>query len=418
MKLRGNFVDIMCKVNPEYFKNVVYENGKKVLYMQILQAIYGCIESALMWYKLYAETLEKEGFVINPYDRCVANKIINGKQCTIVWYVDDNKVSHEDPNVVDEVIELMKTHFGDLTVTRGNGHRFLGMNIKINEERCIEIEMREQLKKVIDLFNEANGRKLTDVVTSPAQRHLREVDPDCNPLNTKKSQSFHTIIATLLWIMKRARPDLETSVICVCTRVSKSDEDDWNKLRRVIAYAQVTIDDIKIIGADSLSGIFTWIDAAYAVTDDIKSQTGGAMSLGIGILHGKSSKQTLNVKSSTEAELVEVSDYLPYNIWLLIFLSEQGYILTDNILYQDNTSTILMLKNGRNSCTGNSRHTHIRYFFTKDRVDKGELKVEYCPTLQMLADFFTKPIQGALYNKFRDAIMGYTPITSLQIKVV
>ena len=63
---------------------------------------------------MYAEILEKEFFFINAYNRCVANKIINGKQCTIVWYVDDNKVSHEDPSVVDEVIELMKKHSGNL----------------------------------------------------------------------------------------------------------------------------------------------------------------------------------------------------------------------------------------------------------------------------------------------------------------
>ena len=102
--------------------------------MEILQAIYGCIESALRWYELYAETLEKEGFVINPYDRFVANKVINGEQCTIVWYVDNNKVPHKDIKVLDDGIELMKTHFGDLTVTRGNKHRFLGMNITINEK--------------------------------------------------------------------------------------------------------------------------------------------------------------------------------------------------------------------------------------------------------------------------------------------
>ena len=88
MRLVGNFVDIMCKVNPDHTRNVIYENGKKVLYLEVLQAIYGCIESALRWYELYSETLSKEGFVINPYDKCVANKIINGKQCTIVWYVD------------------------------------------------------------------------------------------------------------------------------------------------------------------------------------------------------------------------------------------------------------------------------------------------------------------------------------------
>ena len=69
------------------------------------------------------------GFEINPYDRCVANKQINGKQCTIVFYVDDNKISHVDSKVVDEIIDLLKSHFGALTVTRGKKHNFLGMDI-------------------------------------------------------------------------------------------------------------------------------------------------------------------------------------------------------------------------------------------------------------------------------------------------
>ena len=273
--------------------------------------------------------------------------------------------------------------------------------------------MKEQLENVIKLFNLADGNMVTEVVTSPARPHLRDVDPGCTPLNAKKSESFHSIVATLLWIMKRARPDLETAVGFLCTRVSKSDDMDWKKLRRVIAFIRGTIDDVRIIGANSISKIYTWIDAAYAVTADMKSQTGGAMSLGMGILHGKSSKQKLNVKSSTEAELVGVSDYLPYNIWLLMFLSAQGYEITDNVLYQDNQSTILMLKNGRNSCTGNSRHVHIRYFFVKDRVEKGEVRVEYCPTLQMVGDYFTKPLQGSLFNKLRDVIMGYKSISTL-----
>ena len=89
---------------------------------------------------MYAVTLEKEGFVINPYDKCVAKKVINGEQCTIVWYVDDNKVSHKDPKVVDEVIELMKVYFGDLTVSRGNKHRFLGMNITIHNQNVLKLK--------------------------------------------------------------------------------------------------------------------------------------------------------------------------------------------------------------------------------------------------------------------------------------
>ena len=103
MKLRNEFVDIMCEVNPEYEQYVIKENGKKVLYVKILRAIYGCIESALLWYELYAKTLKGMNFKLNPYDRCVANKMINGKQYTIVWYVDDNKISHVDPKVVTSV---------------------------------------------------------------------------------------------------------------------------------------------------------------------------------------------------------------------------------------------------------------------------------------------------------------------------
>ena len=79
-------------MNTDYKKHVRHENGTKMLYMVILRALYGCIQSALLWYNLYSKTLVEEGFVINPYDRCVANKVINGNQCTIAFYVDDNKV--------------------------------------------------------------------------------------------------------------------------------------------------------------------------------------------------------------------------------------------------------------------------------------------------------------------------------------
>ena len=215
---------------------------------------------------------------------------------------------------------------------------------------------------------------------------------------------------------ERARSDLETTVSFLCTRVSKSDEDDWLKLRRGIAYVKCTIEDVRVIGASSLTDLFTYIDAAYTVNPDMKSQTGGAMSLGVGVLHAKSNKQKLNVKSSTEAKLVGTSEYMPYNLWLFMFMNKQGYTIKNNVLYQDNQSTILMLKNGRNSCTGNSRHIHIRFFFVKDRVDKKEVKVEYCASLDMLADFFTKPLQGQLFLKFKRVLMGQEPMTTLKGK--
>ena len=73
--------------------------------MKVLRAIYGCLESSMLWYHIYITTLKGTGFELNPLDLCVANKIINGKQCTIVCYIVDNKISCMYPAVVDSIIK-------------------------------------------------------------------------------------------------------------------------------------------------------------------------------------------------------------------------------------------------------------------------------------------------------------------------
>ena len=240
-----------------------------------------------------------------------------------------------------------------------------------------------------------------------------QIDDNAEQLKKRQSEIFHSTVAKLLFISKRARPDIEQTVAFLCTRVTKSDVHDWKKLSRLLSYIQNTIDDKQIIGASSIYNLYTWIDAAYAVYEDMKGQTGGCMSMGYGVIHVRSLKQKLNTKSSTKTEIVGMSEYIPYNIWLSMFLKEQGYDLMDNVVFQDNQSAIRMEINGRNSCTGNSRHIHIRYFFVKDRIDKKEMRVEYCPTEHMLADYFTKPSQGARFKNYRDYIMGYKPISEL-----
>jgi len=93
-----------------------------------------------------------------------------------------------------------------------------------------------------------------------------------------------------------------------------------------------------------LENIVTWVDASFATHMNMRSHTGGTMSFGVGVVHVKSSKQKLNTKSSTEAELVGVSEYLPYHIWMVNFMDAQGYDIKDKILFQDNQSAIRMKK--------------------------------------------------------------------------
>ena len=133
MKFVGESVDILCEMNAKHKSFVVTEKGAKTLYVRLVKALYGCVKSALLvWYNLFHGTLKEMGFVLNPYDSCIANCIIDGKQCTIAWYVDDNKISHADPQVVTKVIENIEERFGKMTITRGKEHVFLGMNIRYN----------------------------------------------------------------------------------------------------------------------------------------------------------------------------------------------------------------------------------------------------------------------------------------------
>lgn len=73
---------------------------------------------------------------------------------------------------------------------------------------------------------------------------------------------------------------------------------------------------------------------------------------------------------------------------------------------QDNMSTIQMAKNGR-STSDRTRHVNIRYFFVKQYLDDGTMNISHCPTLDMIADILTKPLQGEHFEKLRDLLLGY-----------
>ena len=162
----------------------------------------------------------------------------------------------------------------------------------------------------------------------------------------------------------------------------------------------------RILRADNLSIMKTWVDAAYACHPDMRSHTGGVISFGKGVYTQKSSKQKLNTKSSTESEVVGASDYIPWAVWTGWFMEAQGYSLSKSIFYQDNQSAIRMEKNGKQSCGEKSRHINIRYFFIKDILQRENIEVAYCPTEEMVADFYTKPLQGMKFRKFCEFIMG------------
>ena len=147
------------------------------------------------------------------------------------------------------------------------------------------------------------------------------------------------------------------------------------------------------------------IDAAFGVHHDFKSHTGSAMTMGEGAISSSSLIQKLNTRSSTEAEIVGADDMMGPVVWSKHFLEAQGHKV-DNIVMQDNESSIKLKSNGRKSAGKRSRHLNIRLFFVTDWKDKKNIGVQCCPTDLMWGDHTSKPPVGAKFKGFRQKIMN------------
>ena len=409
MKIRGVLVDILCEMDESYKPFVVREgkSQQKVVYVHITRAIYGLLVSAMLYYKKWTKDLQKYGFEINPYDPCVANKMVNGKQLTVSFHVDDVKISHMEPKIVDEFIQWVKKKYGqigEVKAIRGKIHEYLGMTLDYSVKGRVTINMIQYVTVMINGFPQAHleGPK----VASPWNDNLFKVDDKSPPLTKEEAEQFHTTTAQGLFLCKRGRPDISPAIAYLTTRVRCPNRDDWMKLVRMMKYLKQTINDCLTLQADGSGKLHWHVDAAFAVHPDFRSHTGGTLTMGKGAISSVSKKQGMNTRSSTEAEVVAADEMVGPMLWTRRFLEAQGYNVTENILYQDNQSAMLLEKNGRKSAGKRSRHLNIRFFFVADQQEKGHITVKYCPTDDMKADYMTKPLHGSKFNTHRRDIMN------------
>jgi hypothetical protein len=223
----------------------------------------------------------------------------------------------------------------------------------------VQILMQEYIQEMLDEVPDG----MAGEAATPAANHLFEVNNKPKLLDEETYDLFHHFTAKLLFLAKRARPDIQTTVAFLTTRVKSPDEDDYKKLDRCMKYLRQTIDLPLTLEADDMHVVKWWVDASFAVHPDMKSHTGATMSLGKGAAYSRSTRQRLNTKSSTEAELVGVDDVMPQVLWTRYFLEAQGYtVVRDSIIYQDNQSSILLEKNGKCSSSKRTWHINIRFF--------------------------------------------------------
>jgi hypothetical protein len=403
MVIEPKIAAILVQMEPTY-KPFLRHDGS--VCVRLLKALYGTVEAARLWYDLINKILTDHGFVNNPYDKCVLNKKLdNGDLLTVVLYVDDLLVTCSSAAEITKLKDFLMTKFPEVSFHSGTKIEYVGMTLDFESRPGVAVVTMKQMTD--DIINTSNV-KPNARHTSPASPSLFETDFDSPILDVPNEAFYRTFVAKLLYLSKRARPDILLPVAFLATRAHDCRQDDLMKLHRLISYVANTPDRGIAIEFGNDPQARGYIDAAYSVHEnDGKSHTGATLLFGKGgPLYVTSVKQSIVTKSSTEAELIAFSDVTSELICLRNFSIGQGYPPHPAIVYQDNMSTMALIAHGA-PCSKRSKHIDIRQFWVKERITEGTIVVKHCPTEIMWANLLTKPLCGAQFISERTGLTNW-----------
>ena len=202
VKLEGELAELLVCLDPTYQKFVTYKNKKLVIYTELSKALYGTLQAALLFWKDLTKFLEGQGFEMNPYDWCVMNKNIDGKQCTVRWHVDDLKISHVDDPVVKGLVSALNDKYGKeapLSMTHGKIHDYLGMTINYSMPGKVTFSMPDYVE---GLIHETPDELLSGQANTPAANHLFDVNDNATKLDEERVDIYHHLTVKLLYLCK------------------------------------------------------------------------------------------------------------------------------------------------------------------------------------------------------------------------
>ena len=311
MLLTPEIARIMTELDPTYSK-YVRADGK--IAVKLKRALYGCVQSAVLWFKELSSTLHSLGFKSNPYDTCAFTRRRNGSIDRILVYVDDLFITSDKQEELDKLAAALKNKYGEVTHRSGKEHDYLGIRWDFRTPGQVSLSMEGYAKDLLRKYG------VTKEYKTPAMDDLYVSDPDSPPLTSGKQIAFHSATMTLHYYAKRVLPQILAAVSWCATRVLHPTEEDERKLDRILGYVLHTQNQTMILRVGDTCEVRAYVDASHAIYPDGKSVTGICILIGGAPIYFKSGKQATVSRSSTESELIGVSDALSQILWTREFL--------------------------------------------------------------------------------------------------
>ena len=398
MKLEPLLATILCEIDSSY-KRYLTKDGTLVVHLT--KALYGCIRSSYLWYQTLSSFLVESGFKANAYDPCVLNKTGgNGMQVTICFHVDDLMVTSADPIMVQTIVDQLKTRFGEVTVHMGTVHNYLGMVFDYESAGKVILSMPHHTKRIV------LDSEITGTAPTPADSDLFNIQDDSPQLEAEEKEWFHSFVHRIMYLANKINYECLVACAFLSSRTQAPTEQDRLKLVRLLQYLNGNCDlHLTLAIGDDIS-VIQYTDASYGVHSDGRSHTGSFITLGRGAVWARSVKQKIVTKSSTEAELVALSDESSKGLWCLYFLQHQGYSGVKSVTHmQDNISAMTLAMKG-SATAHRTRHIKVRYFWITDYILADEMKLQHLATTLMIADLLTKPKVGKDFITMRADLLG------------
>jgi hypothetical protein len=375
-----------------------YEDSRGIITAKLKKALYGCVQSARLWYEKLKRVLLDLGFEMNPYDQCVFNKLHDGKQLTVCTYVDDLLATSVLKSNLTWIRDALSKVFKKVKYSDEDDLQFVSLEI-CQREGQITVRMDKYVQSLIEEWD-GTGKD-----ASPARPDLFRSTCDSAAVDDERSGVFRRRVARLLYLAKRVAPELLLAISHLSTKVNDVREVDWDDLERAYRYLNANRGHAIDYWRGSRVSVTSYIDSSHASHSDFKGRTGCVLLCAGGLVGAWSTKQSINTKSSTESELVGLAEDCSWVIWARNWLAGQGYEAPTAIIYQDNLAVQDILKKGP-SAELRTRHLSIKYHFVADLVKRKEVIIEYCPTDDMIADALTKPLVGERFGKLRGRLVN------------
>ena len=395
--LNGHLEEEIYMEQPEGY----VKPGQEHLVCKLKRSIYGLKQSPRCWSKAFTEFMMGIGFKQSTSDPCVFVRSRQELEILAV-YVDDLILITESTESMNELKAALKERYKMKDM--GELSYILGISvIQDKEKNRVILHQKHYIEAILRKYGMDNANP----VATPADANvkLKKSDGVSKPVH---QHTYQSMVGSLLYAAMATRPDIAQAVSAVSKFNANPDASHLTAVKRILRYLKGTV-NIALKYEKSVSGaLIGYSDADWAGDqDDRRSTTGNIFLLSGGAVSWLSKKQATVALSTAEAEYIALSQAAQEGIWLKRLLCDLGVESMPTVILEDNQGAIAIAKNPVNH--SRTKHIDIRYHYIRECVQNGQIELQYCPTNDMKADIFTKPLARPQFEYLRGEI-GLFPI--------